>query len=245
MAVINTPMKKRAMIAIAHRGASAWAPENTVAAFDAALEVNCRAIEFDVRLTADGVPVVIHDETLDRTTNGSGRVAHTPWLDMLRLDAGSWKQPRFAGTRVPTLEEALQAICPMAQPVIELKVAIDPSMLIDLLQCYRAMSDAIIMSFDSDILKSIRRHNRDVTIFQLVKDWSLKVIRECKEAGYTGMVMRFDQWALDRAVMVKELLPHAWAYNVNDPGAAAACGAMGIDGVITDYPDLVRAEPNT
>ncbi len=238
-------MKKRAMIAIAHRGASAWAPENTVAAFDAALEVNCRAIELDVRLTADGVPVVIHDETLDRTTNGSGRVASTPWLDVRRLDAGSWKHPRFAGTRVPMLEEALQAICPVARPVIELKVAVDPPMLIDLLQRYGAMSDAIILSFDSAILQSIRRQSPDVTIFQLVKDWSPQAVRDCRQAGYTGVVMRFDQWALDRAVMAKDVLAHAWAYNVNDPGAAAACGAMGIDGVITDYPDLVRVQPGT
>ncbi len=245
MAVINTPMKKRSIIAIAHRGASAWVPENTVAAFDAALEVNCRAIEFDVRLTADGIPVVIHDETLDRTTNGSGRVAQTNWLDILRLDAGSWKRPRFAGTRVPTLAEALQAICPMAQPVMELKVAINPSMIIDLLRRAGAISDAVIMSFNTAILQSMRRENRNITLFQLIENWSPKTLRECKDAGCTGVVMKFDQWALDRAVMAKDVLPHAWAYDVNDPGAAAACGAMGIDGVITDYPDLVRARPGT
>lgn len=237
-------MKKRSIIAIAHRGASAWVPENTVAAFDAALEVNCRAIEFDVRLTADGIPVVIHDDTLDRTTNGSGRVAQTNWLDILRLDAGSWKRPRFAGTRVPTLVEALQAICPMAQPVMELKVAINPSMIIDLLRRAGAISDAVIMSFNKAILQSIRRENRNVTLFQLIENWSPKTLRECKDAGCTGVVMRFDQWALDRAVMAKDVLPHAWAYDVNDPGAVAACGAMGIDGVITDYPDLVRARPD-
>lgn len=245
MAVINIRMKKRAIIAIAHRGASAWAPENTVAAFDSALEVNCPAIEFDVRLTSDGVPVVIHDDTLDRTTNGSGRVAEASWLDILRLDAGSWKQPRFAGARVPTLEEALQAICPMARPIIELKVPIEPAMLIDLLGRYGAMRDAVVMSFDSDILQSIRDQSRDLTLFQLVDNWSSSTLRNCKAAGCSGLVMPFDRWALDRAVMAKEVLPHAWAYNVNDPGAAAACGAMGIDGVITDYPDLVRARPRT
>jgi glycerophosphoryl diester phosphodiesterase len=242
MAVINTRMKQRVMIAIAHRGASAWAPENTVAAFDAALEVNCRAIEFDVRLTSDGVPVVIHDETLDRTTNGSGRVAETAWLDILRLDAGSWKQPRFAGARVPTLEEALQAICPAARPIIELKVAVDPLMLINLLQRHRAVRDAVVMSFDLDILQTIRRENRDLMLFQIVEHWSSRTISDCRGSGCSGLVMRFDMWALDRAVAVKKVLPHAWAYNVNDPGAAAACGAMGIDGVITDYPDLVRAQ---
>ena len=55
--------------------------------------------------------------------------------------------------------------------------------------------------------------------------------------------MKFDHWALDRAMMAKEIVPHVWAYDVNDPGAAAACGAMGLDGVITDFPDIVRARP--
>ncbi len=229
------------MIAIAHRGASAWAPENTVAAFDAALEVGCRAVEFDVRLTADGVPVVIHDETLERTTNGKGRVAETNWLDILRLDAGSWKHPRFAGSRVPSLEEALQAISPCAQPVIEIKVPINPSMVISLLTRYDILTDAVVMSFDENILASLRAENRKVVLFQLLDSWSPKAVRSCRAAGITGVVMKFDQWALDRAMMAKELMPHVWAYDVNDPGAAAACGAMGLDGVITDFPDIVRA----
>ena len=229
------------MIAIAHRGASAWAPENTVAAFDAALEVGCRAVEFDVRLTADGIPVVIHDETLERTTNGKGRVAETNWLDILRLDAGSWKHPRFAGSRVPSLEEALQAISPCAQPVIEIKVPINPSMVVSLLTRYDILTDAVVMSFDENILASLRTENRKVVLFQLLDSWSPKIIRSCRAVGITGVVMKFDQWALDRAMMAKELMPQVWAYDVNDPGAAAACGAMGLDGVVTDFPDIVRA----
>lgn len=230
------------MIAIAHRGASAWAPENTIAAFDAALEVKCRAVEFDVRLSADGIPVVIHDETLDRTTNGCGRVAETNWLDILRLDAGSWKHPRFAGTRVPTLEEALQAIYPDARPIIELKVPIDPSRLVGILRRHRVLADAVVISFDSAILSAMHAENREITLFQILDSWSAKIVRDCRGADITGVVMKFDQWALDRAVMAMEILPHAWAYDVNDPGAAAACGAMGLDGVITDYPDLVRPQ---
>lgn len=238
---ITTHMKKRSLIAIAHRGASAWAPENTVAAFDAALEVKCRAVEFDVRLTADGVPVVIHDETLERTTNGKGVVAETTWLDILRLDAGSWKHPRFAGTRVPNLEEALQAISPCARPVIELKVPISASLLAGLLARHEVLSDAIIMSFQPAILESLRAENDHLVLFQLLESWSPKAVRSARAAGMTGLVMKFDQWALDRAMMAKDIMPHVWAYDVNDPGAAAACGAMGLDGVITDFPDIVRA----
>jgi glycerophosphoryl diester phosphodiesterase len=96
-------MSSRPVFAVGHRGASAYAPENTVAAFDEAVRLGARAVEFDVRVSADGVAVVIHDETVDRTTTGRGRVAELGLMDLRRLDAGSWMDTRFVGTRIPTL----------------------------------------------------------------------------------------------------------------------------------------------
>ena len=93
---------------VAHRGASARAPENTLAAFREAVRLGANAIELDVHLSADGVPVVIHDDTVDRTTNGRGAVAAIAARDLRRLDAGAWFSSRFRGERVPTLEEALE-----------------------------------------------------------------------------------------------------------------------------------------
>ncbi|MDE2030139.1 MAG: glycerophosphoryl diester phosphodiesterase, partial [Alphaproteobacteria bacterium] len=92
---------------IAHRGARARAPENTMAAFEAAREDGAAWIETDVKLTADGVPVLIHDDLLDRTTNGHGAVADMDWAEMRELDAGGWFAPVFAGARVPRLAELL------------------------------------------------------------------------------------------------------------------------------------------
>jgi glycerophosphoryl diester phosphodiesterase len=95
---------------IAHRGFSAIAPENTLAAFSAALLHGADSIEFDVQLSGDGVPVVIHDTTLDKTT-GTGGFVREKTLDQLKaLDAGAWFSERFAGERIPTLREALGAI---------------------------------------------------------------------------------------------------------------------------------------
>src|SRR3954468_13070185 len=111
-------MSSKPVIAVAHRGASAVAPENTVAAFDEAVRLGAKAVEFDLRLTANGVPVVLHDETVNRTTNGTGPVSGYDSFDLLRLDAGSWFHSRFAGNRIPTLDEALLAIGPSARPVI-------------------------------------------------------------------------------------------------------------------------------
>lgn len=106
---------------IAHRGFSAEAPENTLAAFDLALTNNYPDIEFDVQLTREGVPVVIHDETLDRTTDGHGPVSQHSLKEIKALDAGSWFNPSFAGRRVPTLREILLRYDGCANLHIELK----------------------------------------------------------------------------------------------------------------------------
>jgi glycerophosphoryl diester phosphodiesterase len=102
------PPQKRPHV-IAHRGCCEQAPENTVAAIEHAVAVPCDAIEVDVHITSDGKPVVIHDATLERTTNGEGAVAATTFAQVRTLDAGSWFSEEFAGQRVPSLEEALAA----------------------------------------------------------------------------------------------------------------------------------------
>jgi len=91
----------------AHRGAMGTHPENTLAAFRAAVEAGAHMIEFDVQLTKDNKLVVIHDGTVDRTTNGTGKVSELTFAEIRKLDAGSWKSPEFAGERIPTLEETL------------------------------------------------------------------------------------------------------------------------------------------
>ena len=92
---------------IGHRGAAGHAPENTLASLRVAAELGVTMVEVDVKLTADAVPVMIHDERLDRTTNGRGAVRHAPWASIRELDAGSWFGPGFSGTAVPSLEEGL------------------------------------------------------------------------------------------------------------------------------------------
>ncbi|WP_369056141.1 glycerophosphodiester phosphodiesterase [Kineococcus terrestris] len=105
------PVRRRGSpLVVAHRGASATAPENTLAAFESALWAGADLLELDVQLTADGVPVVLHDATLDRTTDGTGAVADTPWHRLERLDAGGWFSPAFAGQRVPSLGRVAQLL---------------------------------------------------------------------------------------------------------------------------------------
>jgi len=94
----------------AHRGASAYAPENTLAAFRLAKEQGAPAIEFDVKLSADGVPVIHHDPSLERTTNGSGPLSRQPLKELQKLDAGSWFGASFAGEPLPSLEDLFQTL---------------------------------------------------------------------------------------------------------------------------------------
>jgi glycerophosphoryl diester phosphodiesterase len=108
-------------VVIAHRGASAIAPENTLAAIQAAADLGAVAVEFDVHASKDGGIVVMHDNTLARTTNGRGRVAHRTVQELQQLDAGSWFSPDFASEVVPTLYEALKGIGPTMVACIEVK----------------------------------------------------------------------------------------------------------------------------
>src|SRR5215471_15400951 len=107
---------------IGHRGAMGHAPENTFASFRKGFELGAPLLELDVHLSADGQLVVIHDETVDRTTNGSGRVADMSTAEIRRLDAGSWFGCAFAGEPVPMLSEVLQWMHGRVGLVIELKL---------------------------------------------------------------------------------------------------------------------------
>jgi len=100
---------------IAHRGFSERYPENTVLALEKAVELGVDAVEFDVKSTADGVLCLLHDVTVDRTTNGRGALAEMRWSEVSLLDAGGWKAPHFSGVRIPTLAEVLEVIPPSVE----------------------------------------------------------------------------------------------------------------------------------
>ena len=108
-------------IRIAHRGASGIVPENTLAAFKKAIEIGVDAIELDLHGTADGEIVVIHDPSLDRTTNLSGPINQTTLETIKQADAGAWFNPQFVGEAIPTLAEALVCIADKAMTVLEIK----------------------------------------------------------------------------------------------------------------------------
>ena len=151
-------------LVIAHRGASADAPENTIAAFELALEQGADGIELDVHLSADGHPVVIHDFTLERTTNGSGPVSAQRVRDLKRLDAGGWRERRFLGQRVQTLQEVLERFRDRARFWIELKAGsrVYPGIeerMAAVIGANQYEESTIVQSFDMGSLERLRQIN--------------------------------------------------------------------------------------
>src|SRR5690606_26274520 len=114
-------LKRPDVRVIAHRGASGYAPENTRAAFEKAIAMDADAIETDVRLSADGHLVLVHDATVTRTTDGRGPVADHTLAELRSLDAGRWLGPQFEGERVATLSELVEEFVPRIPAVLEIK----------------------------------------------------------------------------------------------------------------------------
>lgn len=227
---------------VAHRGYAAVAPENTLAAFAAALAAGAHWIEFDVRTTADGVPVVIHDRTVDRTTDGAGHVAEHSLDELRRRDAGAWFSPAFAGQPVPTLAEVLDLLAGRpAQILLEVKrpATTEEVKAIVAEVTGRGLTGRVVLqSFGDQILRDARA---------LVPELRRGVLREGLDADPVavardlGAVMYNPSVAdvLGAPAVVAELagagvpvLP----WTANEPDEWAALAATGVAGIITDRP---------
>lgn len=148
-----------AIWAVAHRGASDRYPENTLLAFERALEAGADAIECDVHLTADGEVVVIHDATVDRTTNGHGEVAALTLDELRQLDAGSWKDARFSGQRIPTLREVAELVRGRVPLFVEVKGRSPelPARLVDVLRAGGVQDQVWLFTADNECLRQLHR----------------------------------------------------------------------------------------
>ncbi|WP_417668129.1 glycerophosphodiester phosphodiesterase [Roseibium sp.] len=140
---------------VCHRGASRIAPENTMAALEAAIALGAYAVEFDIRTSRDDVLYVLHDDTVDRTTDGSGRIEDMTSTEIDRLDAGSWFSPEFVGQRVPRLDTFLDACIGRIAVYAEIKRA-DPARVRDMLAARNLLAEGWTFSFDQGIRAETR-----------------------------------------------------------------------------------------
>ena len=228
---------------IAHRGASAAAPANTMAAFHQAAALGADGIEFDVHLSADGVPVVIHDFTLDATTDGTGRVRDQSLAQLKRLDAGSYFGPEFAGQRIPTLEEVLDTFGGRLLLNAELKSAsLHDGRLEEavggLTKRYELVEHVIVSSFNPLSLRRIKRVVPGIRVglnysSYLPLHWLAWMIpHEAKHPHHTLVNARSLASARRRGYLVN-------AWTVDDPAEMERLATLGVDGILTNVPDVL------
>ena len=174
-------------LCVAHRGFSYIAPENTMAAITMAMAQSfVQWVEIDTQLSMDGIPVVIHDFTLNRTTNGKGLVKDHTWAQLQQLDAGSWKGPAFKGERIPTLDEVLKLSCGRLRLNIELKTKGDmyPGLeqaVLERIAYYHMEHDVVLTSFDTDALRRVIELNPNCTTGLIIDARPLDLLERLKE----------------------------------------------------------------
>jgi glycerophosphoryl diester phosphodiesterase len=227
----------------AHRGASGIAPENTLAAFRAAEASGVDGIEFDVQLSRDGVPVVIHDDTVDRTTDGRGPVRGKSLRQLRGLDAGGWFAPAFADEPLPTVEEVLAWAGERLRLNLEVKAAAAGSAVLELLRSH-PRSRVLVSSFDHDLLIRLRRADPALPLAFLIDSrfWR-RAVKRAVACGAKSVNPRHDHVsrALVAACHQKGLDVYPWT--VDDPGRLEHLLRLGVDGVFTNVPGKFARQP--
>lgn len=246
------PLRALAMpTIIGHRGAAAHAPENTLAALRRARDLGASWVEFDVRLTADGRCVLLHDDFLDRTTDGSGPVADATLDHIAALDAGSWFDPAFKGEAVPTLEEAIDLLEELGLGAnIEIKphdgaeIATAEAICRIVDACWpQSLSAPLLSSFAMQALETAKRAlpsaPRGLLLERVSEDWQ-------SLADSVGAVAIHCDHARLTAARTREMRRAGYAvmaYTVNYAGRAAELIAWGVNGICTDSPEQLRGMP--
>ncbi|HET8531126.1 MAG TPA: glycerophosphodiester phosphodiesterase family protein [Methylomirabilota bacterium] len=230
---------------IAHRGASADAPESTIAAFELALEQGADGLELDVHLSADGHPVVIHDFTLERTTDGAGPVSALRVRELKRLDAGGWRDRRFRGQRIQTLQEVLERFRDRTRFWLELRggSTLYPGLeerVVSTIEIYDVVDRVLVQSFDPTAIVEVRTLNREMRVGALVARAPLdRVLLVPGTVDAICPALAACSASLIGEVRQAGLDCHVWT--VNEPAQVDRLVGWGVSGIITDRPGALRA----
>lgn len=237
-------------IVIAHRGASAYHPENTMSAFRRAYEMGAEMIELDILLSKDGIPVAIHDETLERTTNGKGKVAELTLKELKELDAGSWFDDHHIGERIPTLEEVLE----FAKGKIALNIEIKTEAVTDhvhngieektlqLVKKHEMEGHVLFSSFDYRAISHLRELDVDIST-ALLYEKSLSDHRSPTELvsmyGANAFNCSYLKYSKKWAEEAKIGNFPVFVYTVNNKRLMRKMIRRGASGIFSDKPDVL------
>jgi glycerophosphoryl diester phosphodiesterase len=230
---------------IAHRGAGRLAPENTLAALRLGAAYGYRAFECDVKLSADGVPFLLHDETLDRTTNARGVAGARPWAELSRLDAGSWHSRGYAG-EPPASLDAVAAYLRGNGFLLDLEIKPTPGLELDTgrvvgAEVARLWEGApvapLLSSFRPEALLGAREAApglpRALLADTLWNGW----LEMARSLACVAVITNYQVMSPDVLAQLRAAGMRALAYTVNDPWPARWLAGMGIDGIVTDAVD--------
>ena len=235
-------MTPTGFMAIAHRGASSYAPENTFAAFDLAIEMGARHLELDVHFSSDGHLVVIHDDTVDRTTDGSGPVTSRSLAALTALDAGAWFDPRFKGERIPTLGAVLERYWG-AHLHVELKghSAGLAQRAVDMIRSSGIATNVTITSFQKAQLEETRAYAPELPTGWLVGEVSDAVVAQTRAMGLTQLCPRAGAVTpeLVSRLHAEGLVVRAWGVATEDLMRQVV--TAGADGMTVNFPDKLLA----
>ncbi|HPD83229.1 MAG: glycerophosphoryl diester phosphodiesterase [Alphaproteobacteria bacterium] len=233
---------------IGHRGAAAYAPENTLEGIHTAADMGVEWVELDVKLTKDDVPIIFHDEELDRTTNGSGLVAETTYEEIKQLETGSWFSEGFTGIKIPTLEEALDVLI---ERDLGLNLEIKPcpgreketaEIALDILsQCWDDHNRLLISSFQHVSMEVAR---------DMATDWSrgLLIGGDDMPENWQDLAKYLDVQTInlgsriathDIVDIIHDMGLKTLIYTVNDPNEARQYQSWGVDAMFSDEPDVI------
>lgn len=231
---------------VAHRGAGKLAPENTLAAFRLGAQYGFRMFECDAKLSADGLPFLMHDATLERTTTSQGVGGSQPWEALSQLDAGGWHSRAYAGEPLPTLEN-IARFCRANGHALNIEIKPTPGTErhtgeVVALHAARLWLGAdvapLLSSFSPEALEGARTSApelpRGLLLDALDADW----LQTAGTLGCVAVICRHTLWDADKVSQVHKAGLRALSYTVNDAAAAERLIALGTDGIITDRVDL-------
>lgn len=232
---------------IGHRGASAYAPENTMAAFKHAQSLGCHLIEFDVMLSADGEAFVFHDETLNRTTNARGKFELATAEHIQSLDAGKWFSRQYRDEKIPTLREVLEWMSSSdMQANIEIKPCpgfTEPTTIAVLTHINRYWPQGkelpLVSSFDLDALRLCRSLSPEIPLALLMHEWREDWLQLAQDLDCFSVHLSLRATTQARINAIKQQGYAVCIYTVKRKRKALKLFNWGVDAVFSDYPDLI------
>lgn len=229
---------------LGHRGAKGHAPENTLVSFRKAIELGANMVELDVHLSKDGHLIVIHDIDVDRTTNGTGRVADLTLAEIKALDAGSWFDPQYAGEQVPTLQEVIDVIKGKMLLNVEIKKGAElypgiVELVAKTIKENDMVDQVVVSSFSTEYLQEMRQALPEIEVAWLYSREEANPVQRAVQEGWQALhpnIQRVTRELVDEA-HAHGLLVRGW--NPNDEAGMRKLIECGVDGVGTDFPEVL------